>query len=96
MNNNNLIKIINLYGGKNNESESDSSENKEFKKYTESLLEIYGGNVESDSESSKNKDSSIEIYNDNKLLTKLNNLKMLLINETKNEKNNLKYLKKII
>ena len=67
MNNNSLIKIINLYGG------YDDS-----KEYTESLLEKY------------NKNKKIN------LVTKINNLKTLLVNEDDKNNYSLKYLKNLI
>ena len=80
MNNNSLIKIINLYGGNNdsiNDSINESIDNKDLKKYKESLLEIYNENEK------------------NNLSTKINNLKALLIDDS-NNKNHLKYLINII
>lgn len=71
MNNNSLIKIINLYGGNANSNE-----------YTESLL---------------NKYNKIE---ENNITNKINNLKTLLVDDTKEinniDKYSIKYIKKLI
>jgi len=65
------------------------------------IIDLYGGSNDSIDNSKEYTESLLEKYNKNEkisLTIKINNLKTLLVDETKNDKNNysLKNLKKII